>query len=621
MALFLRARVDESPLTMTAAAKGANYSTTQAGDFLSGRRVSEPAFVAALLRITVLDPRQRRALQADADRLLHAARNPQERREEHGGDSTLAGQLERVRAQQVETYERLTRALEQQADLQEAARNSAQLVMVLLSMINTLADRVRSLSTERDGLAGRAGDRRELEHTQRRLARALDQERRAKEELDRAREKQRQAEDLAARVQRRVDELTDELNRLRADEATAPDDAVPPPPGVTTSADPVGDDIDQALARATTVNDTDEETLRRITDELQDTAEGEAPRGVLALEDGRPAVVPDIQDNVPTNPSISELDARHEHAYNLGEAGEYRTAVELFAELIAASTRILGPDHPDTLDARHGHAVNLGKADDHRQAVQLLAALIADSTRALGSDHPDTLTARHNHAFHLGEAGDRREAARLLAEVATDRTRALGPNHPNTLTARHNHAANLGEAGDRREAARLFAELTTDRTRILGPSHPDTLTTRHEHAYNLGKAGDRREAALLLAELTTDRTRILGPNHPATLTTRHNHAFNLGRAGERREAAQLFAELIADRTRILGPNHPATLTTRHNHAFNLGEAGDHHEAAQLLAEVATDRTRILGPEHPNTLTTHRRQAHFARLASDPPPAR
>ncbi|MFE3145026.1 tetratricopeptide repeat protein [Streptomyces scopuliridis] len=98
-----------------------------------------------------------------------------------------------------------------------------------------------------------------------------------------------------------------------------------------------------------------------------------------------------------------------------------------------------------------------------------------DRTRVLGPDHPDTLTVRHNHAWYLGKAGEHAEAARLFADLVPDMARVLGPDHPDTLTTRHDHAWYLGKAGEHAEAARLFAELAVDRTRVLGPDHPDTL--------------------------------------------------------------------------------------------------------------------------------------------------
>ncbi|WP_380286433.1 hypothetical protein [Kitasatospora purpeofusca] len=303
LALFLRARIDESPLTMTSVAERVPYSKTRVGEYLSGDPAPAERFVLLLVKVTAPDPPRCARLQAEGRRLLTEARNPKDRHADQDGTAALAGQLEQVRAQQVETYERLTRALERQAELQETAKHSTQLVMVLLSVINTLVGRVQGLSSERDGLLGRAGDRRELEDTQQRLTRALDQERRAKEELGRARDKQRQAEDLAARVQQQVDELTDALKRLRArdhstDPSAAADGSTHTTAGSTgAGADPVADDIDQALARAASVNDTDEQTLQRITDELQAVYPNQAVPDSPAAAPDHTEVVPDSPDN------------------------------------------------------------------------------------------------------------------------------------------------------------------------------------------------------------------------------------------------------------------------------------------------------------------------------------
>ncbi|UNZ21292.1 serine/threonine-protein kinase [Streptomyces sp. 891-h] len=137
-----------------------------------------------------------------------------------------------------------------------------------------------------------------------------------------------------------------------------------------------------------------------------------------------------------------------------------------------------GPDHPDTLTARYDHAWNLGQAGEYTKAAQLFAELAADRARVLGPDHPDTLNTRSAYGSSLEHAGEYAEAARLFAELAADRARVLGPDHPDTLTSRHHHAWGLARAGERAEATRLYAELAAVSARVLGPDHPDTRTAR-----------------------------------------------------------------------------------------------------------------------------------------------
>ncbi|MGW7645485.1 hypothetical protein [Streptomyces bobili] len=136
-------------------------------------------------------------------------------------------ELAAAQARQTETYDRLTRALEQQAEVERAKNNSDKLVMVLLNMIRQLDRRVADLVQERDYLRTRPGSE-ALEDAERKLARAEEQEKRAHAELQRAEEKQRQAEELQARVQDQLRQLTDELDRLRAGDTSSPSTLCPP---------------------------------------------------------------------------------------------------------------------------------------------------------------------------------------------------------------------------------------------------------------------------------------------------------------------------------------------------------------------------------------------------------
>ncbi|MGV9351121.1 hypothetical protein ACWDSD_41685 [Streptomyces spiralis] len=269
LAVFMRQLVDHSDKTMTAIAQEIHLSKSQTGRLLSGK-VPEKWFVTALVTATVNEPRLRDQQLAKAEKLLHAALHPASGRSQTASDSSSAAvELARVREQQVETYDRLTRALERQAELERTATNSARLVMVLLTMVSTLEHRVKDLTAERDQLREQSGEPGALQAAQRQLARAQDQERRAQEELRRAQDKQHQAQQLAHRVQQQVEQLTDELDRLRAGDAeVGPEDvATDAPagagPGVRTGAgDPVGDDIEQALAQAAAVNDADRQWSR-----------------------------------------------------------------------------------------------------------------------------------------------------------------------------------------------------------------------------------------------------------------------------------------------------------------------------------------------------------------------
>ncbi|MFC1410079.1 hypothetical protein ACEZCY_12470 [Streptacidiphilus sp. N1-12] len=265
------------------------WARSQIGFYVGGA-VPDAAFVKALIGATVrADLRERRT--SEAIRLLGLAQRPATA---PAGTGHGGAQLDVItlQTQQVETYDRLTRSLEKQADLEHAANNSAKIVMVMLGVIHHLSQRVHDLGQERDQLSARHGDPAALEMAQDQLARAREQEQRARSELRRAEEKKEQAERLAARVQEQVRQLTAELDLLRTRTRmpghaevvveAAPALVDPDPLG---AGDPVADEIDQALERAAEINDADAHLLRRITDELNTEV---TPLGVSVVPDNLP---------------------------------------------------------------------------------------------------------------------------------------------------------------------------------------------------------------------------------------------------------------------------------------------------------------------------------------------
>ncbi|MGW7117074.1 hypothetical protein ACWGI5_31610, partial [Streptomyces xanthophaeus] len=502
LAAFLRAQVEGSGKTLAVLEKEINYSTTQISSLLSGRIPSQP-FVTALIGATVpAQMRERR--QSEADGLLYDAMHPSRTAPARGLTSEAtagarAGVVDvaAAQAQQIETYDRLTRALEQQAELRQAADNSARLIWILLGMIHNLTGRVTTLTRERDHATGREV----VEAAQAKLARAQSQQVKAESELTRAEEKKQQAEALSARLQEQIDTLTEELDRLRG-QGTAPHERLPGlahlAPGEETSADPEADDIDAVLERVSAVNDTDDDTVNRITTELGEPS---------------PAFVP---DNPPTSADIPNKTAEQlrAEATTAREHDDFAEASRLYGLLATASAGFLGPDHRDTLNAREWHASCTGKAGDPGTARDLFSDLIADRTRASGPDSSQTLSSRNQHAYYVGEAGDSETARDLTNTVVSERTRVLGPDHPHTLSSRHQHAYYVGEAGDSETARDLMNAVVSERTRVLGPDHPRTLMSRYQYAYYVAEAGDPEAARDLMAAVVSDESRVLGPDHP-----------------------------------------------------------------------------------------------------------
>ncbi|MGW8875663.1 caspase, EACC1-associated type [Streptomyces mirabilis] len=168
------------------------------------------------------------------------------------------------------------------------------------------------------------------------------------------------------------------------------------------------------------------------------------------------------------------------------------------------------------LRERRADAVRQGKDGDWKGAATLLQKIGDEQTRILGPEHFDTLRTLQSYAHSLGGAGEPMTAAQLLRQLLTDHLRLLGPDHEDTLRSRQFLAINLGEAGYREEAIGMLRVLLADRGRVLGAEDPHTLRTRHMLARNLALTGARDEALALLRQLVAERERLLGPDHPHT---------------------------------------------------------------------------------------------------------
>ncbi|MFJ9690403.1 hypothetical protein ACIRRX_32535, partial [Streptomyces bacillaris] len=317
LAETLRRHVNDSGKTLAVLGGEINMRKSQTGNYLAGKVPTE-AFIIALIQATVR-PELRQRRQEEALFLREQAMRPVPRSASGSPavpavavDPEYAVKLAAAQAQQIETYNRLARALEQWAEVEQAKSNSDKLIMVLLNMIHQLGRRVAGLVEERDQLRSRPRSE-ALEDAERKLARAEEQEQRARAELRRAEEKQRQAEDLEARVTDELRRLTDELDRLRAGDTASPLDALPGSAegdyglgGRRSSADPVGDDIDAALARASAVNDEENTALNRLSSELDEPVAGVVPDNpdpqhttVIAAE-SVPAAAPASTPGTPT---------------------------------------------------------------------------------------------------------------------------------------------------------------------------------------------------------------------------------------------------------------------------------------------------------------------------------
>ncbi len=308
------------------------------------------------------------------------------------------------------------------------------------------------------------------------------------------------------------------------------------------------------------------------------------------------------------------LDIRDCLAAACEAAGQLNDATELTGVSVAERERLQGSGHPDTVATRAALARAYRAAGMPQEAIDLYQRVVADREWMLGADHPDTLAARSQLASACHFAGQYDQAAVHYQRNLAEWERLYGPDHHDTLTEYANLGRVYQSAGQYDDAIRVFRRVQSVGEKSQGTDHPDTLTACANLAYAYRCAGRLKEAIPFYRRALEGRQSVLGRDHPDTLTACANLAGCYHAAHRMKDAIALHERLLADRERISGADHPDTLTARGNLASAYHSAGRLVDALPVYERTVTDFERVLGPDHQDTLTSRANLAHAYYMA-------
>ncbi len=249
---------------------------------------------------------------------------------------------------------------------------------------------------------------------------------------------------------------------------------------------------------------------------------------------------------------------------SLEESGLRSAAIEYWRGMLAASIRLLGSGHANTLAARDRLAAAYESAGRFDDAITVFRAGLADRERDQGFEHPDTIRARGHLAHAYSTAGRPAEAVALYEQMIAAATRQLGVGHPVTLTARSQLAEAYLADGRAAEAFASYRMLVTDAERILGVRHPVGLAAREHLAAAYLAHQQAGEAIEQYQRLLADLETVARPDRQAVITARLQLASAYRQSGRPREAIACYRQALADSERHLGPGHLMTRTAREN---------------------------------------------------------
>ena len=214
------------------------------------------------------------------------------------------------------------------------------------------------------------------------------------------------------------------------------------------------------------------------------------------------------------------LSLRAQLAYAHMYMSEYRTAIDLYEQVLSTREQILEPHHRDILSTRNDLAYAYYWEGDTGKAIDLFEQVLDDRTRILSSDHEDTLMTGSYLALAYADDGQLERAIALGEQVVKDRDRVLKPDHKHTLVTRNNLANAYKSAGRLTDAIKMYEYVLEARIRTLGSTHHHTRITRNDLAQTYEQAGDLPKAISMYENLHNDYIRIYGADHEKTIEVR-----------------------------------------------------------------------------------------------------
>jgi tetratricopeptide (TPR) repeat protein len=286
---------------------------------------------------------------------------------------------------------------------------------------------------------------------------------------------------------------------------------------------------------------------------------------------------------------------------SLEDAGMAGPAASWWRMVAGGASRLLGPEHPDTLASASRLAAALVTAGEPAEAVTWAELALAGWARIRGTADPAAITAQVTLGRCLAAAGKAGDAAAVLDHAARLSEQMHGGGDPGTLAARDEHAVVLLAAGHRAEAVRCCQQAVSGYERRYGEVHAAALAARARLAAACLAAGLPQDAVTEYGRVLAAREKACGADHLDTLAARTGLAGALTAAGDISAALQHRQQACAGYVRVLGADHPDALAARADLARAYSAAGQLGDAVLELRDAIRCSERALSPGDPMTV--------------------
>jgi serine/threonine protein kinase len=233
--------------------------------------------------------------------------------------------------------------------------------------------------------------------------------------------------------------------------------------------------------------------------------------------------------------------------------GAYAKAEQHLRAAAEIARRHRAEDDPVTLRAERELAHMEMHLRRHSEALDRLDRVLRSQTRLLGPDHHETLATVNLLARVYRETGDYAKAEPLFAKCLEGRRRVLGDDDPETLATMNYLGMLYRDSGHHEQAERLLVQCLEKRRRVLGPENPYTLQSMNVLGVLYLKSGLHDRAEALFVPCLAARLRVLGAVEPNTLISVRNLAWLCSARGPNAKSMTPLVRFLEAEQR--GPEH------------------------------------------------------------------
>jgi eukaryotic-like serine/threonine-protein kinase len=281
--------------------------------------------------------------------------------------------------------------------------------------------------------------------------------------------------------------------------------------------------------------------------------------------------------------------------------GETTAARDDFLEALQLRRRVLGPEDPETLSTENELGGLLLQLEQVEEAETYVRHVYDVRRRTLGEDHPMLLSSLNELGNIHYIQGEFDKSIDLFRKAVESTRRSLGPDHPKTQSLMNNLASVLTVQGESKQASEVFRELLVIRRRTLGEKHPQTLNVMDNLANALADV-DIEESLALRTEAHTTLRSTLGEKHPRTLSSLTGICHILMKLKRFEEAAPYVEKSLELHREVLGDDHSETILAQRHMATLLARTGKVEEAIVRYQEALSASKRVLGESHRESIS-------------------